>query len=172
MTKIILVGYMGSGKSEIGKLLSKKLNLEYLDLDNFIANKLSKSINEIFSEKGEIFFRKLEHQYFLEIVQKKTSFVLSLGGGTPCYANNHELLKEDDVTSIYLKANVATLTKRLSSEKENRPLIKDLSNEKIQEFIGMHLFERSVYYDHSKYLINTDDKTPEEIVIEIEKILF
>jgi shikimate kinase len=171
MKKIVLVGYMGSGKTEIGKLLSKKVNLPFYDLDFLIENEFSKTINQIFEEKGEIFFRKKEHEVFANKINTNESFVLSLGGGTPCYANNHEFLKKEDVISVYLKASIPTLKSRLKFNLSNRPLLKDLSEEELTEYIAKHLFDRSFYYNQSKYTITVDDKSPLEVVGEIEKKL-
>jgi shikimate kinase len=171
MTKIVLVGYMGSGKTEIGKLIAKKTNLPFLDLDNLIEKECSKTVNQIFSEKGEIYFRKIEHELFVRKIMSEESFVLSLGGGTPCYANNHEMLLVEGVTSIYLKASIETLNKRLLNNRNNRPLIKTLTEEELSEYIAKHLFDRSYYYNQSKNTIVVDNKTPTEVVQEIEKLL-
>lgn len=172
MNKIILVGYMGSGKTEIGKLVSKKTNIPFCDLDHLIENRLSKSINQIFSEFGEVFFRKKEHEVFTEKINSGESFVLSLGGGTPCYANNHLLLQSDGVVSVYLKASIATLVQRLKENRSERPLLKDLTEEELTEYIAKHLFDRSYYYNQCKHIVIVDGKSPEQIVDEIEKILF
>ena len=172
MDKIILVGYMGSGKTEIGILLSKNIDLPFYDLDNLINLETSKSINEIFAEEGEIYFRKIEHQILANTIIKNESFILSLGGGTPCYANNHLLLNQENVTSIYLKASISTLVDRLKLNRINRPLIKDLSQNELSEYIAKHLFERSFYYNQCKNTIVVNDKSMAEIVAEIEKLLF
>ena len=171
MKKIVLLGYMESGKSEIGKLVSKKMNLPFFDLDYLIENELSKSINQIFEEKGEIFFRKKEHEVFVAKINSDESYVLSLGGGTPCYANNHELLKYDGITSIYLKASIATLAERLKRNTTKRPLLQNLSESELSDYIAKHLFDRSFYYNQAKFTITVDGKSPLEIVAEIEKIL-
>ena len=172
MDKIVLVGYMGSGKTEIGILLSKNIDLPFYDLDNLINLETSKSINEIFAEEGEIYFRKIEHQILANTIIKNESFILSLGGGTPCYANNHLLLNQENVTSIYLKASISTLIDRLKFNRINRPLIKDLSQNELSEYIAKHLFERSFYYNQCKNTVVVDDKSMAEIVSEIEKLLF
>ena len=171
MKKIVLLGYMASGKSEIGKLVSKKMNLPFFDLDYLIENELSKSINQIFEDKGEIFFRKKEHEVFVAKINSDESYVLSLGGGTPCYANNHELLKYDGITSIYLKASIATLAERLKRNTTKRPLLQNLSESELSDYIAKHLFDRSFYYNQAKFTITVDGKSPLEIVAEIEKIL-
>ena len=171
MKKIVLVGYMASGKTEIGKLLSKKLHLPFFDIDHLIENEVSKTVDEIFEDKGEIFFRKKEHEVFSNKINSEDSFVLSLGGGTPCYANNHLFLQKDDVISIYLKGSITTLVERLEINKSKRPLIKNLENEELTEFIAKHLFDRSFYYNHCKYTITIDDKSPFDVIEEIQKIL-
>ncbi|MBP9793539.1 MAG: shikimate kinase [Flavobacterium sp.] len=172
MKKIVLVGYMGSGKTEIGKLLAKNVQLPFFDLDFLIEKEVGKTVSEIFSEKGEIYFRKIEHELFVKQIHKEESFVLSLGGGTPCYANNHLILQHEDVISIYFKASVSTLVGRLSINKKKRPLIKDLAENELQEFIAKHLFDRSFYYNQCKYVISVDDKSPSDVVAEIKNLLF
>lgn len=172
MRKIVLVGYMGSGKTEIGKLLAKKIFFPFYDLDFLIENELEKTVSEIFLEKGEIYFRKIEHELFVRQIQKNESFVLSLGGGTPCYANNHLVLQQEEVISIYLKASVSTLVDRLSINKRKRPLVKDLAENEMQEFIAKHLFDRSFYYNQCKHVISVDGKSPSDVVEEIKKLLF
>jgi shikimate kinase len=169
MKKIVLVGYMASGKTKIGKKLSKKLDFPFYDLDHIIENKFSTTINKIFEEKGEVYFRKIEHEAFVEKMNSDESFILSLGGGTPCYANNHELLKLDNVISVYLKASVTTLKNRLKFNREKRPLVKDLNDEELTEYIAKHLFDRSFYYNQSKVIITVDEKSPDEIAKEIKK---
>ncbi|MCL4137402.1 UNVERIFIED_CONTAM: hypothetical protein GTU68_026081 [Idotea baltica] len=111
--KIVLLGYMASGKSSIGKKLSKRLAMNFIDLDDYIIEKEKLSISEIFETKGEIYFRLIENRYLKEILQNNHNFILSLGGGTPCYANNMELINKENVTSIYLQGSVSTMVKRL-----------------------------------------------------------
>lgn len=171
MKKIVLLGYMGSGKSTIAKLLVEKVGLPYLDLDEIIEKKENSTVKNIFSEKGEIYFRKLEHDIFMELMKNQDSFILSLGGGTPCYANNHELLKSKNVISIYLSGSVTTLYNRLFNSSNNRPLIVTKNADELKEFIAKNLFERSYYYNQALHKINIDDKSKESIIIEIEKIL-
>ncbi|WP_281324190.1 shikimate kinase [Flavobacterium sp. IMCC34518] len=171
MKKIILLGYMGCGKSTIANKLSGKIQIPYVDLDEFIEKKTNLTINQIFENHGEIYFRKLEHTYFVELLNLPEELIIGLGGGTPCYANNHELLKGDPVTSIYLKASIDTLYKRLASNKAKRPLIADKNEEEMREFIAKHLFDRSFYYNHAQYKVNVDDKTIEETVNDILNLL-
>ncbi|WP_264563465.1 shikimate kinase [Flavobacterium sp. N3904] len=171
MKKIILLGYMGCGKSTIANKLSGMIAIPYVDLDEFIEKKTNLSIKQIFENHGEIHFRKLEHTYFIELLNSPDEIIIGLGGGTPCYANNHELLTGDQVTSIYLKASIDTLYNRLVSNKSKRPLIANKSEEEMREFIAKHLFDRSFYYNHAQYKVNVDDKSIEETVNDILNLL-
>lgn len=171
MKKIILLGYMGCGKSTIAQNLSKITNIPFLDLDKCIENKANLSINEIFEQFGEIHFRKLEHEMLLELLQSSENSIIGLGGGTPCYANNHELLKRDDVTSIYLKASIDTLYNRLIHNKSKRPLIANMNEEEMREFIAKHLFDRSYYYNNAQHKVSVDNKAVDETVQDILEIL-
>jgi len=165
--KIVLVGYMGSGKSTIGRLLSKKLNINFIDLDDYIERQLEKSISTIFEEHGEIYFRKMEHNLVKELMNKKDSFILSTGGGTPCYSQNMEVINAKSTNVFYLKLSIAALVERLTLEKEHRPLIKNIETAEMPEFIGKHLFERSFYYQQATNSISCDNKTPDQVVEEI-----
>jgi shikimate kinase len=171
MKKIILLGYMGSGKSTIAQLLSEVIGIPYLDLDHIIESKTNLSIATLFKDKGEIYFRKLEHEIFQELIGNPNSMVLSLGGGTPCYANNHMMLNGLHTVSIYLKASIDTLCERLILDKKNRPLIAEQSETELKEFIAKHLFDRSFYYHQAQHTIVVDGKSPELIVREIQKRL-
>jgi shikimate kinase len=164
--EIILVGYMGSGKSTIAQKLSKVLDLKSIDLDDYIAEKEGISIPEIFKKKGEIYFRKLETKTLKEIFRSQKNYVLSVGGGTPCYDNNIELIIKYGV-SFYLKASLQTLYKRLLKEKNSRPLIKNIDDQDLLEFIAKHLFERNRFYEKTTHTIKIDGKDVAEIVEEI-----
>jgi len=162
---------MGSGKSTIARLLAQKLQITYKDLDEIIENDAQMTINTIFKNKGELHFRKKEHQILKELMSSEESFVLSLGGGTPCYANNDEFLNGPSIVSFYLKVPIEILSKRLINEKETRPLIADKNAEELKDFIAQHLFERSHYYHKATNTIDVAEKSPEEILAEIELTL-
>jgi shikimate kinase len=166
MKKIILCGYMASGKSTVGPLLATASGLKYIDLDAFIEHKTGKTISWLIQD-SEIKFRKTEHEALKEIMENDENFVLSLGGGTPCYANNHLFLQQEDVISVYLKASIPEIIKRLAADTTPRPLLKNLSGEALHEFIAQHLFERSYFYMKARHVINTDNKAATAIVNEI-----
>ncbi len=167
--KIFLIGYMGSGKTFIGKRLAEQLKLEYIDLDERIEEIEGYDIPEIFTQKGEIYFRKRERQILEELLSTDMDSVISLGGGTPCFGNNMELIKsERDSVTFYLKLSIGSLTERLINEKDKRPLINHLQDrESLEDFIRKHLFERGFYYNQSEYIINCDGMSSAEIIKEI-----
>jgi shikimate kinase len=171
MRKIILLGYMGCGKSTIANRLSKSTDIPFVDLDKIIEERTNLSINKIFELHGEIYFRKLEHEVFVELLNSTENLIIGLGGGTPCYANNHELLKGDNIMSFYLQASIETLFERLASNKSKRPLIADKSDEEMKEFIAKHLFDRSFYYNQAQYKVNIDGKTKDETTQDILDLL-
>jgi len=169
--KVILLGYMGSGKSTISKSIASNMGIEALDLDDYIVEREGNSINNIFKNKGEIYFRLKENEYLGELLNNDKSFVLALGGGTPCYANNMNLIVEN-AKSVYLKGNINTLFERLLENKASRPLISDLNDEKLKEFIAKHLFERAPFYEQANHIVNIDNKSIDKIVEEIGKLIF
>ena len=171
MKKIILLGYMGCGKSTIANRLSKITNIPFVDLDKSIEERTNLSINEIFEQHGEIHFRKLEREVFIDLLNAPDNLIIGLGGGTPCYANNHELLKGENIVSIYLKASVDTLFERLVSNKSKRPLIANKTDDEMKEFIAKHLFDRSFYYNQAQHKLVIDGKTKDETTQDILALL-
>ncbi|GLB52239.1 shikimate kinase [Neptunitalea chrysea] len=168
---IILLGYMGSGKSAVGKSLAVKLNQPFLDFDEYIEQKEGISVTTIFQEKGEIYFRKIEHLYLKELLDENRNMVLSLGGGTPCYSNNIALLLKATPHVFYLNVGIGTLVERLLKEKSHRPVIAHLTEENLPEFIGKHLFERNSFYQQAHHHVNANKKTIEELVNEIGALI-
>jgi shikimate kinase len=171
MKKVILIGYMAVGKTTIAQLLAKKIGLKYADLDNLIEEKTNLTVGELFTLKGEIYFRRIEHEIFKEITENEENLIISTGGGTPCYANNHKLLNGKNCISIYLIASLSVILERLISEKKTRPLVAGQSDEELKEFVAKHLFERSYFYNQATFKVNIDDKTPDLIVQEILQFL-
>jgi shikimate kinase len=163
---ISLIGYMGSGKSHISRLLSKKTGYALFDIDQEIVKKNQISIPEIFEKKGEIFFRKQEREILEYFIRSKNHCILDLGGGTPVYYDNMEIINQYTI-SFFLRTSLKTLCERLLPQKSKRPLIAKISDENLPEFVAKHLFERNPFYSKAKYTIDTDGKTPELIVNEI-----
>ncbi|WP_340203377.1 shikimate kinase [Ascidiimonas sp. W6] len=169
---IILIGYMGSGKSTIGRVLSKSLQKKYYDLDHFIEKKENSSISKIFQSKGEIYFRRRERELLQELLIENEDIILSLGGGTPCFGDTMEIIKNATPNVFYLKLSVQALTERLKHEKGTRPLISHLeTDEALEEFIRKHIFERNFYYLQAHKSINADHKSAEVLAQEIMELL-
>lgn len=163
---ISLLGYMGAGKSHISQLLSDILGYSLTDIDKEISRRAKMPVSEIFQRRGELYFRKMERELLEELLATLDKAVLSLGGGTPCYYNNMELINQNSV-SVYLRASVSLLAGRLSRQKEKRPLISHLTDEDLPEFIAKHLFDRNSFYSRARITVDTDGKTPSEIAEEI-----
>ncbi|TCK04526.1 shikimate kinase [Phorcysia thermohydrogeniphila] len=158
--KIALVGFMGSGKSTVGKLLSEHLRVPLIDTDAEIEKRTGMSIPEIFKKKGEEYFRELERLLIEELLSLPQQSVISTGGGLPTYFNNMELLNQKAFT-VYLEADFEVLWQRISEDK-NRPLVL-LGKERVRE-----LFEkRRPFYERAKLRVKTDVNSPEACVEEI-----
>ena len=154
---LVFLGMMGSGKTTIGKLISKKLEINFFDIDDYIEKKSGMKISKIFSQKGEKYFREYEEKICLNILKKK-NIVISLGGGT--FLNKkvrNEILKNH--LSFWLKLNNKDLYKRLRNSKK-RPIINNSSVEEINNLIK----KRSSIYSKAKYKIDCDNLTKYEIV--------
>lgn len=154
--KIFLIGFMGSGKTHWGRLLSQKLSLPFFDLDEQIANAESKTITEIFAGEGEEYFRLKEMEILHIITESHGTFVMSCGGGAPCYFNNIEYMNRAG-TTVWINASIDTLFERLLKEKEHRPLLKNLSNDQLKMFIKKKFSDRKIYYEQADIVI--DDET-------------
>ncbi len=164
LMNIILMGYMGSGKTIIGLELSRRLGLKLIDLDLYIEENEKLSVQSLFKLKGDLYFRNIETKYLKKILRENKNIILSLGGGTPCYNNNLEIISSSYNLTFYLKNSNIQLAKRLINEKEKRPIISEIdSEEKMIEFVSKHLFEREYFYMKSGFTINCNDQDPERI---------
>ena len=167
--KIFLSGYMGSGKSLIAQKLSSKLAFPVIDLDDQISLIEELTIPEIFKYKGELYFRRMETKILEDVLEEPSSLIVSLGGGTPCYGTNLDLMKNfPESKMVYLKASVEVLVNRLFKEKAQRPMINHLATEDdLEDFVRKHLFERGYYYNQSDMVVNVENRTPNDIATEI-----
>lgn len=144
MQRIFLIGYMGAGKTTLGRSLAEVMGLEFIDLDHFIEARQHKTVKEIFAEVGEEGFRKIERASLEEVAQYE-NVVISLGGGTPCFFDNMEVVNRSGV-SVYLKPSEEVLLMRLIKGKHKRPLLADKSDDQILQFIREQLAWREPYY--------------------------
>ena len=152
MTRIILIGYMGAGKTTIGKALSKELGVIFYDLDWYIESRMRKSVAQIFAERGEEGFRKIEYNMLHEVAEFE-DVIISCGGGTPCFFDNMDYLNQQgDV--VYLKATPEVLYKHLLMAKVERPLLKGKSPEELIAYITDHLKERAPFYEKARHTLD------------------
>ncbi|MDE1192173.1 MAG: shikimate kinase [Arachidicoccus sp.] len=155
MAKIFLIGLMGVGKSYWCKKWANKLKTGHYDLDNLIELNEEATISEIFAEKGEQYFRKKEAEILRWFAEKK-SFVLATGGGTASFGDNMKWMNKNGIT-IWLDEPVEILVGRLKQQKDHRPLIKDLQNEDLHNFLKNKLEERRTYYELSQHHLFGDE---------------
>lgn len=157
---------MASGKSTVGRQLATGLGFDFIDLDQYIESKENTTIYELIKKTGEIRFRKTEHEALKEVLKLPKNTVIALGGGTPVYYNNMELISKNSKT-VYLRLPPSELSGRLENEKAGRPLIAHISNENLTEFVAKHLFERRPFYEKSILALDVKDKSAEQLSREI-----
>lgn len=152
MIRIILIGYMGAGKTTVGKELAKQLGVTFYDLDWYIENRMRKKIPEIFAERGEEGFRKIEHNMLHEVAEFE-NVIISCGGGTPCFYDNMDYLNgQGDV--LYLKATPEVLFKHLKMGKGVRPLLLGKNDDELLAFIREQLTKREEFYSKANHIVN------------------
>ena len=153
--KIFLIGFMGSGKTHWGRLLSEKLKLPFFDLDEQVESHEGRSIPEIFSQSGEEHFRLSEKDALHIITESHDSFVMACGGGSPCYFNNIDYMNQSGIT-VWLNTAIEILFQRLLKEKDTRPLLKGLTDEQLKRFIVKKYADRKIYYEQAEVVIEED----------------
>ena len=169
MTRIILIGYMGAGKTTIGKALSKELGVVFYDLDWYIESRMRKTVSQIFAERGEEGFRKIEHNMLHEVAEFE-DVIISCGGGTPCFFDNMDYLNQQGQV-VYLKADPEVLYKHLMMAKTERPLIKGKSHDELLTFIREQLEKREPFYSKARYTLDVNlMDNYEKIQTSVEKI--
>lgn len=152
MKRVILIGYMGSGKTTVGKALSKETGMMFYDLDWYIESRMRKSVSAIFAEKGEEAFRQMEYNMLHEVAEFE-DVIISCGGGTPCFFDNIDYLNRQGEV-VYLKATPEVLYRHLLMAKVERPLLKDKTPEELIAYITQHLKEREPYYSKARHTLD------------------
>jgi shikimate kinase len=165
MNPIFLVGYMGSGKSTIGRLLAENLHFQFIDLDVWIENRFHKTIRELFSDYGEAKFREIEHKSLEELADFQ-DVVVATGGGAACYHQNMGWMNAHGIT-IYLAVSVETLVGRLAAAKAKRPLVSDKSDVDLQVFIKESLRQREPFYRQAHLVVDSSSDAAEGLTARI-----
>jgi shikimate kinase len=160
--KIFLIGFMGSGKSTMGKKLALKLGYPFIDIDKVIENRINMSITEYFQKNGEDSFRELESS-ILKTTQLPENSIIATGGGAPCFFDNLQWMNENG-TTIYLSLSPKALAKRLESATEQRPVLQNLKGEKLEEFIAEKLYLREKFYKQAEIIVKGIDQTTDRIL--------
>lgn len=168
MKKIFLIGFMGSGKTTLGKKIASHLHLEFIDMDDYIELREGRSISSIFEKEGEEYFRVLEHEALKELLGKENVLV-SAGGGTPCFFNNMELINAS-AQSVYLKVEPAMLLGRLKGATTQRPLLANLTVEELRLQISEKLAVRESFYLQSK-IVHPSKGSPNKDLADLVAIL-
>ncbi len=165
--KIVLVGLPGSGKSTFGKLLAMQLNFVFVDLDHFIEKSTGEKISDIFQNSGEGKFRELETEYLKQVLDGVEGFVLSTGGGTPCFNDNMELINQKAI-SVYLEVSLSEIQKRLYKDYGiKRPLFAGMDEGEMILKLKNLLAERRSFYDQAKIKLSGEDISTEHLVSEL-----
>ena len=169
MTRILLIGYMGAGKTTVGRALARELGIDFYDLDWYIEDRFHKKIPDIFAEKGEEGFRDIERKMLHEVAEFE-DVVISCGGGTPCFFDNMDYMNAQGET-VYLNAAPSVLKEHLLMGKSQRPLIHGKTPEELEAYINESLATRMPFYQKAKYTINIDViHTREDIMRYVEQI--
>lgn len=152
MKRVIIIGYMGSGKTTVGHALSQELGLPFYDLDWYIETRMHRTVKQIFDEKGEEGFRKIEHNLLHEVAEFE-DVIISCGGGTPCFFDNIDYINRQGET-VYLKCTTDVLYKHLKMGKTVRPLLLNKTPDEVKTFIEAQLKQREPFYAKAKHIVD------------------
>lgn len=155
MNRIFLVGYMGAGKTTIGKVLSKLMGLTFIDLDYYIEGRFRKTVAQLFAERGEDGFRSIERNMLHEVAEFE-DVLISTGGGTPCFFDNMEFMNQQG-TTIYLQVSVDELASRLEVCKHTRPVLKNRTGEELKAFVAESLSGRLPFYQKASIVFDANE---------------
>ncbi len=155
MNRIFLVGYMGAGKTTIGKVLSKLMDLTFIDLDYYIEGRFRKTVAQLFAERGEEGFRSIERNMLHEVAEFE-DVLISTGGGTPCFFDNMEFMNQQG-TTIYLQVSVDELASRLEVCKHTRPVLKNRTGEELKAFVAESLSGRLPFYQKASIVFDANE---------------
>ncbi len=173
MTRIILIGYMGSGKTTLGKALSKDLGLPFFDLDWYIENRFCRTVSQLFAERGEDGFRQLERAMLHEVAEFE-NVVIAAGGGTPCFFDNIDYMNRQAQT-VYLKTTPEVLFRHLHMGKQKRPLLSGKTDEEMRAYIVESLAHRAPFYEKANYILNTElldtHKQIQKTIVQLRNLL-
>lgn len=170
MRRIFLIGYMGAGKTTIGRELAKELKLDFIDLDHFIQARFLKTVNQLFQDVGEGEFRNIERNMLREVGDFE-NIVISAGGGTPCFFDNMEYMNQAGNT-VYLKTSSEILASRLNLCKDKRPLIKDKDEKELYHFVIDTLEKREPFYTKARIVFETGNlETKEDINMLVQQLI-
>jgi shikimate kinase len=161
MEKIILIGYMGAGKTQLGRSLAQSLNIRFINSDSEIEQQTGMTTGQIFEQYGEDYFRTLEKE-FLQTFNADNSFVLATGGGTPCYNDQMTVLNALG-TTVYLQCSNETLFSRLKNERDHRPLIAGLSDDELRDAIDFRMKQRESIYQLAQIVLPENEQTVESL---------
>ena len=160
MKRIIIIGYMGSGKTTVGHALSQELGLPFYDLDWYIETRMHRTVKQIFDEKGEEGFRKIEHNLLHEVAEFE-DVIISCGGGTPCFFDNIDYINRQGET-VYLKCTTDVLYKHLKMGKTVRPLLLNKTPDEVKTFIEAQLKQREPFYAKAKHIVDVSSMDNKE----------
>ena len=155
MIRIFLTGYMGAGKTTLGKAFARKLNLPFVDLDWYMEERFDKTVGELFVERGEAGFRELEKNMLHEVGAFE-DVVISTGGGAPCFFDNMDFMNRNGKT-VFLNVHPDVLFRRLRVAKQQRPILQGKQDDELKEFIIRALEKRTPFYSQAQYVFNADE---------------
>ena len=169
MKRIFLIGYMGAGKTTVGKVLAERLGLSFIDLDFYVEGRFHKTIPQLFAERGEAGFRELERRMLREVAEFEDVLV-SCGGGTPCFFDNMDFMNRAGRT-VYLKVSVGELANRLECCKTTRPVLEGRTGEALRTFIAESLSRREPFYEKASVVFDAEAMMTEQDVRQITDTL-